>query len=360
MLADKDDLNIIFNRDQQGKPAFVDMQINMEPTPRLRYCDNTAGTTCDKRRVVTAKISYDGKAWGRDLGLRSPDELDPPVRLPCSCDRRSARVLTRERAVQELQFYRFRPFMIGDSGRLAGHALQYAPGPWLGDEYGRQPTHCVAPTNDSCWTTECGHCHGPCDSTTVLSPDLRLLMIACEAQAHVRGALAGPELRHGVEHEWVAAALPPPSLRQARCIPHVQPRHDRSGERQLRSVVASSSLSTSWPLVSMGTAVVCLQEHLWLSAGQVWSLPLYRLAGLYAPANGEMSTAPFAWPAGGVTVNAALKWRGRTVTGGCDEGCAGYLFFELLDHVRPTPPLALLFLFGPRYFTVWVPEDSTN
>ena len=56
------------------------MQINMEPTPRLRYCDNTAGNTCDKRRVVTAKISYDGKAWGHDLGLRSPDELDTPVR----------------------------------------------------------------------------------------------------------------------------------------------------------------------------------------------------------------------------------------------------------------------------------------
>ena len=65
---------------------------------------------------------YDGKAWGHDLGLRSPDELDPPVRLSCSCDRCSARVLTRERAAQELQFYRFRPFMIGDSGRLAGHA----------------------------------------------------------------------------------------------------------------------------------------------------------------------------------------------------------------------------------------------
>ena len=81
--------------------------------------------------------------------------------------------------------------------------------------------------------------------------------------------------------------------------------------------------------------MICPQEHLWLSAGQVWSLPLYRLAGLYAPANGEMSTAPFAWPAGGVTVNAALTWRGRTVTGGCDEGCAGYLFFELLDHARP-------------------------
>ena len=149
------------------------MQINMKPTPRLRYCDNTAGTTCDKRRVVTAKISYDGKAWGRDLGLRSPDELDPPV---CRSIETLAPFVfaqptfhmspdTEERAVQELQFYRFRPFMIGDSGRLAGHALQYAPGPWLGDEYGRQPTHCVAPTNDSCWTTECGHCHGPCDNT---------------------------------------------------------------------------------------------------------------------------------------------------------------------------------------------------
>ena len=117
------------------------MQINMEPTQRLKYCDNTAGSSCDKRRVVTAKISYDGKAWGPDLGLRSPDELDPP----------------------ELQFYRFRAFTIGESGRLAGHALQYAPSPWLGEGYGRQPAHCVAATNDSCWTTECGHCHGPYD-----------------------------------------------------------------------------------------------------------------------------------------------------------------------------------------------------
>ena len=58
---------------------------------------------------------------------------------------------------------------------------------------------------------------------------------------------------------------------------------------KIRSAVASSSLSASWPFVSTVTAVICLQEHLWLSAGQVWSLPLYRLAGLYAPANGEMA-----------------------------------------------------------------------
>ena len=107
--------------------------------------------------------------------------------------------------------------------------------------------------------------------------------------------------------------------------------------------------------------MVCLQEHLWLSAGVVWSLPLYRLAGLYAPANGEMSTASFAWPAGGVTVNAALKWRGRTVTGGCDEGCAGYLFFELLDHVRPAPRSLCCFCLGPAIsLSECVPEDSTN
>jgi hypothetical protein len=253
----KDDLNIIMNVDQQGKPAFVDMQINMEPTARLKYCDNTAGPACDARRVVSAKISYDGKAWGHDLGLRTPDAQDPP----------------------ELQFYRFRPFMIGDSGRLAGHALQYAPSPWLGDDYGRQPTHCVATTNQSCWTSECGHCHGPHMYEELwLGP-------SSGAAWNVSGWRRPFRLHHFVRHDAFLMANP----------------------------------------VTIGS------EHLWLSAGEVWSLPKYRVAGLYAPANGELSTAPFTWPAGGVAVNAALRWRGRTVTGGCDEGCAGYLFFELLD-----------------------------
>eukprot|EP01052_Picozoa_sp_SAG31_P044342 SAG31_NODE_7694_length_1615_cov_1.551451_2_plen_422_part_01 len=104
----KDDLNLVFDVDRQGKPAFVDMQINMEKMQhRLKYCDNTAGAQCNARRVITAKISHDGVAWGHDFGLRTPDLLDPP----------------------ELQFYRFRAFHL--SGRLFGHALLYAPSPWL-------------------------------------------------------------------------------------------------------------------------------------------------------------------------------------------------------------------------------------
>ena len=40
------------------------MQINMEPTPhRLKYCDNTAGASCNARRVITAKVSHDGVDW---------------------------------------------------------------------------------------------------------------------------------------------------------------------------------------------------------------------------------------------------------------------------------------------------------
>ena len=87
----------------------------------------------------------------------------------------------------------------------------------------------------------------------------------------------------------------------------------------------------------MANPVTIGAEHLWMSAGQIWSVPRYRLSGLYAPANAELSTQPFLWPARGVSINAALKWRGRTVTGGCDEGCAGYLFFELLDASTKQP-----------------------
>jgi hypothetical protein len=58
---------------------------------------------------------------------------------------------------------------------------------------------------------------------------------------------------------------------------------------------------------------------------------MYRISGIYAPANGEFSTAAFDYPAGGVYVNAEATWQGGTVTGGCDEGCNAYIFAELLD-----------------------------
>jgi len=75
----------------------------------------------------------------------------------------------------------------------------------------------------------------------------------------------------------------------------------------------------------MSQPVVHNDQHVWVSDTGVYALPLYRIAGMYAPANGEFSTHLFAVPAAGLTglwVNVDAKWRGNLVTGGCDEGCA--------------------------------------
>lgn len=73
-------------------------------------------------------------------------------------------------------------------------------------------------------------------------------------------------------------------------------------------------------------------RHVFVGDGAVYTVPLYRLAGLYSPANSEFNTQPFAYPAatGGLWVNADVSWQRSMQTGGCDEGCAAYLYCELL------------------------------
>ena len=120
---DKDDINIMWSQNR-----WVDMQITKQNWT-LKYCDNLKG--CDHRRVISARNSTDGVSWSNDLGLRVPDAVDPP----------------------EVQFYRIRPFYLGDSNRLAAHVLLYAPAPWIGPAYGRQPPNCDKENKT--------HCHGP-------------------------------------------------------------------------------------------------------------------------------------------------------------------------------------------------------
>ena len=68
-------------------------------------------------------------------------------------------------------------------------------------------------------------------------------------------------------------------------------------------------------------------QLLWVDAGSVYTLPAERIAGIYAPANGEFSSPVFTMPDGatavnsGLYLNAAAKWQGRLITGACDEGC---------------------------------------
>ena len=74
-------------------------------------------------------------------------------------------------------------------------------------------------------------------------------------------------------------------------------------------------------------------ELVWVgSTGLVYTLPSYRIAGLYAPANGEVSTPSFVVPSGRpLWINAAAKWKGHEVTGGCDEGCDACVLVAVLD-----------------------------
>ena len=130
----KDDLNLIF----QPGVGLVDMQLFWEQNSTIPggpgvYCDNGG---CDKRRVLGTMFSADGVNWNFTGSTRMPgaDINDPP----------------------ELQFYRMRPFYIGNTTRLAAHTLLYAPSPSqsiLGPAYGRQPNMCVGRNGSEC--------HGP-------------------------------------------------------------------------------------------------------------------------------------------------------------------------------------------------------
>eukprot|EP01052_Picozoa_sp_SAG31_P023826 SAG31_NODE_1988_length_6721_cov_11.339928_8_plen_93_part_00 len=54
----------------------------------------------------------------------------------------------------DLEFYRIRPFILGESGRLAAHVLDYVPSPpnvVYSPGYGRQPL----------WYCSKGCCHAP-------------------------------------------------------------------------------------------------------------------------------------------------------------------------------------------------------
>lgn len=236
---DKDDLNIIFNDGH-----FVDMQIVWQ-TWAMKYCDNGG---CNRRRVISAKTSSNGADWSDDLGLYTPDTLDPP----------------------ELQFYRIRPFYIGNTTRLAAHVLQYAPAPsqaQLGLKYGRQPSMC---SDDVPPQGQGAECHGP----------------------------------HLYEEWWVG----PTSGRAVDIAGWRRPyRHTHAAPHDAFLMA---------PPVQFGDRL------LWIgSTGSTYSLPSYRIAGLYAPANGEFNTPAFIYPATGLYVNADVTWHGGTVTGGCDEGC---------------------------------------
>ena len=132
---------------------------------------------------------------------------------------------------------RHRPFYVGSTKRIAAHTLLYAPGPPLGivgPRWGRQPLKCKPSTLGEI-------CHGP----------------------------------HMYEQWWVGPASGdaaettgwrrPVSVRDTHAAPH-------------------DAFLMAQPATFQG-------KHVWVgSTGAVYSLPLYRIMGLYSASNAEAAT----------------------------------------------------------------------
>lgn len=96
---------------------------------------------------------------------------------------------------------------------------------------------------------------------------------------------------------------------------------------------------------------------------------MYRIAGLYAPANGEFNTPNFTVPSGTpLWINAAATWKGKEITGGCDEGCGAYIFVAILDALTDNEiegygvnnAVPLLNVDGLRLLIQWKKRASEN
>ena len=271
---------------------FVDMQITYESVPAKNVfghetTDQVFDNVCYPlnysrthgypngrcvRRVLSTRVSPDGKVWSADMEpYRVPDDLDPP----------------------ELEFYRFRPFFIGESGRMAASVLLYAP----------SPSYAVSLLPSSCRTgcKEC--CHAP----------------------HMYSELF--VLRDGADPTDLDAWLRP--------YRHVS----------MRGLVGpwtpTDVLLDAEPLLVEGTDLVwftrALTYDLKASGTAAYTLPVHRLGGLTAPANAAFSTRPFAWPAAGVSMDAQIGWDDPAGTAHCDQGCQAYVLVELLDAKTGAP-----------------------
>lgn len=188
----------------------------------------------------------------------------------------------------ELQFYRIRPFELpGTRGtRVFAHTLLYAPSPYINLQYGRQPPGgggaCSAPPNQT-------HCHGP----------------------------------HMYEEWWTLA----PGASAA----------DMSGTawrrpaRFTKMAPENAYLFAQPGMIGQGNAT----KMLWVGSGEVYTLPLHRGVGLYAPANARVTLPAFdlsnATADTKLWINADAKWGPPLPQGGCDETCAAYVLVELED-----------------------------
>ena len=171
VFKDHDDTNLIWSR---ASKQWVDMQIMGSPW----LLPNGTRTTCPHNlsdnggckggpRTVTIRTSSDGSAWSGDWGCAQPPrdaKFDPAVRSHCEVWNESG--LIRPHPTEdppELQFYRIRPFYLGESGRYAAHTLQYAASPAEVNnvsDYGYWGPYCPGPDGRGFIMCHKGHGYG--------------------------------------------------------------------------------------------------------------------------------------------------------------------------------------------------------
>ena len=253
--------------------GLIDLQLFWQKNAPIPggYCDNGG---CAKRRVLgTMTGSADGLIWNFTNTTRMPgeDENDPP----------------------ELQFYRSRPFLVpGTRGtRIFAHTLLYAPSPYINLQYGRQPPE----GGGSCNYTGGGPvpnatlCHGP----------------------------------HMYEEWWTLAA--------GGSAADITAGSWRRPARFTKMAPLNAYLFAQPGLVGQGESM----KMVWVGSGEVYTLPMHRGVGLYAPANARVKVPAFdlshATGATRLFINADAAWGPPLSQGGCDETCAAYVLVELED-----------------------------
>eukprot|EP00912_Choanoflagellata_sp_UC4_P001656 UC4_evm1s1052 len=228
---------------------------------------------CTKRRILGTMLSIDGRNWNFTGSTRIPGaDVNDPP---------------------ELQFYRSRPFFVPGtkSTRVMAHTLLYAPSPWINDAYGRHGQNgenaCGDPPNEHL-------CHGP----------------------------------HMYEEWWVlGTGLSGLDI------------SNRSWHRPSRftKMAPNNAYLFAQPGLAVGKGVGShYLDMVWVGSGNVYTLPLHRAVGLWAPANARVRVHPTldlsqASNTTQLWLNADVRWGPRLLQGGCDETCAAYVLVELED-----------------------------
>ena len=227
---------------------------------------------CEKRRVLGTMYSADGQLWNYTGSVRLPG--------------------TDVDDPPELQFYRSRPFFVpGTRGsRVMSHTLLYAPSPWINDAYGRHGQNgenaCGDPPNEHL-------CHGP----------------------------------HMYEEWWVLgkglSGLDASNKSWHRPARFTKMAPENAYLFAQPGLVGGNDETHAWNMV-------------WVGSGTVYTLPLHRAVGLWAPANARVRIRS-AFDLSGTTnatrlwLNADARWGPKLLQGGCDETCAAYVLVELED-----------------------------